>query len=155
MDAKEQEAKVTLRQHLIQAHEFRGDQLVSSSPNHALSEFTTAIELLLSVASNPKASPVQRTRCRTACKHLMERAETLKRHIQLTQQIKVKDPVMKPPPLPLVRKRTSRVLPQSETKLSVKEETILLKSSKINGGIFPPLKPATTPVVVDTAEPFT
>jgi hypothetical protein len=40
-------------------------------------------------------------------------------------------------------------------KLSVKEETILLKSSKINGGKYPPLKPGTQPVKTESSEPFT
>jgi hypothetical protein len=49
----------------------------------------------------------------------------------------------------------SRIIPQEESKLSIKEETIILKSSKINGGIFPPLKCGTTPVIPDTDELFT
>jgi hypothetical protein len=47
------------------------------------------------------------------------------------------------------------MIPQVEPKLSVKEETILLKSSKINGGIFPPLKLGTAPVIPETTESFT
>ena len=75
----------------------------------------------------------------------MTRAETLKRRIQ--------SPARRQSTLD---RRSSKALPvQPEEKLSVKEETILLKSSKINGGKYPPLKPRTQPVVQESGELFT
>jgi hypothetical protein len=90
-----------------------------------LSEYTTAIELYLKVASNLKVPAPQRIRCRTACETLITKAERLKRQTKAP-----------------------------EDKLSIKEETILLKSSKINGGKYPPLKRGTSPVI-DGVDEFT
>ena len=126
-------------------HEQRGDALLASSPTQALNQYITAIELFLAVASNTSAPKPQSARCRTACKNLMIRAESLKRQI--------KEPTRRQSNLD---RRSSKVLShQPEEKLSVKEETILLKSSKIDGGKHPPLKPGTVPFINESGELFT
>lgn len=144
MEQKERDAKVDSSYLMIlnQAHELRGDKLVTTELASALKEYTSAIELYLTVASNSNVPFAQRTRCQTACRNLMTRAEKLKQ--QISAQSKTQHSAQKP-----------RTVADSEERLSVKEETILLKSSKINNGKYPPLKPGTHPIVTDSAELFT
>jgi hypothetical protein len=121
----------------MQDHERQGNDLIATSPTQALVEYTTAIELFLQIASNNKAPSVQRTRCRAACELLFTKAESLKRQISTQPSLKLQQQ------------------PIQLDKPSIKEETILLKSSRINGGKYPPLKAGTQPVIVESSEPFT
>jgi uncharacterized protein YaaR (DUF327 family) len=132
----------------------RGDQLVVSSPAQALKEYTTAIEAFLAIASDKLAPAAQRSRCRAACEQLMTKAEKLKREIsERNEKLSRRQSAARSS---IYRKRTSRyVAPIYEEKLSIKEETILLKSSKINGGKYPPLKSGVTPIIPHTTEVFT
>ena len=88
---------------------------------------------------------IQRTRCRAACKLLITKAESLKRQVSTQPSTKSKGQDIP----------RRNVQPKQLEELSIKEETILLKSSKINGGKFPPLKPGTQPVKTESSEPFT
>ncbi len=146
MDSKEREAKVACPFPspnalitYIQTHDVRGDQLASSAPSEALTEFTTAIELYLYIISSPSSSATQKSRCRSLCRDLIAKAERLKRWISQNGASTKKSTV------PGSQNRV--LMASSEEKLSVKEQTILLKSSKINGGKYPPLSPGTKPVV--------
>lgn len=144
MDSKEREAKVAYPfpspNTLVsdkQTHDVRGDQLAPSAPSEALTEYTTAIELYLSVISSPSSSATQKSRCRSLCRDLFTKTERLKRGINQKGATTKKSPV----PGSQIR------IPASSETLSVKEQTLLLKSSKINGGKYPPLNPGTRPVV--------
>jgi hypothetical protein len=123
-----------------QSHVLQGDRLLSTSPSQALKEYTSAIELYLALASTSTLPTATRTRCRSACEALITKAEALKR-----QQSQL--------PIPQsVSRKSAPIVRAGEEKLSVREETILLKSSKINGGKFPPSKGL--PSVTDEAGEF-
>src|SRR5271154_548029 len=111
-----------------QNHVLQGDRLLSTSPSQALKEYTSAIELYLALASTSTLPTATRTRSRSACEALITKAEALKRR---QSQLPVPQSVSRKP-APTVQ--------AGEEKLSIREETILLKSSKINGGKFPPSK---------------
>src|SRR5277367_3088083 len=112
----------------MQNHVLQADRLLSTSPAQALKEYTSAIEIYLTLASTSTLPTATRTRCRSACETLITKAEALKRR---QSQLPVTHTVARTP--------VPNVAGEDE-KLSVREETILLKSSKINGGKYPPSK---------------
>ena len=133
----------------------QGDKLAAKDASaDALSEYTKAIELFLSVASNAKAPSSQRARCRSACESLITKAEGLKKQISTRRESLKKAHARQS-----LKRRTFEKPIEFPIlcgdKLSTKEETILLRSSKINGGKYPPLPPGTKPVIEDNSEPFT
>lgn len=83
----------------------------------------------------------------------MAKAEKLKREISENEKLTRRRSSLRSS---VYKKRSSRYIPpQIEEKLSIKEETILLKSSRINGGKYPPLKSGMNPVIQQTTEVFT
>ena len=106
-------------------------------------EYTRALELFLSVAVNDHLPAQQRERCRIAFGALMTKAENLKKQIKASQSSS-SDPTSS---IEASDSPSKRCYNQEWKDLSIKEQTILLKSSKINYAKYPPLMPDTQPAV--------
>ena len=130
-----------------QFHQQQAEALSSTSPAEALTHYTTAIELYLKIASNTNAPAPQRNRCRSACQALITKAEAVKKRPKEQFPTSPASPRSIGP----ARKRGPVLV---GGKLSVKEETILLKSSRINGGKYPPLQPGSVPVTTRPEQDF-
>lgn len=129
-----------------QSHQSRAEALVASSPAQALTHYTTAIEALLRIVASPASSPAQRTRARTTAQTLIHTAEALKKQLE-----QAKEEPTSPRSIGPARKGGPVLV---GGKLSVKEETLLLKSSRINGGKFPPLPVGGTPNTTPPEDEF-
>jgi hypothetical protein len=120
-----------------QSHQSRAEALLASSPSQALTHYTSAIDALLRIVASPASSPAQRTRARTTAQTLIHTAEALKKRLEQQREEPTSPRSIGP------ARKGGPVLVGG--KLSVKEETLLLKSSRINGGKFPPLPAGAMP----------
>jgi len=120
-----------------QAAEARADALHNAGdPKPALDSCIRAAELYIQ-ARHEAATPAERDALERRCADVLAKAERWKAAARSTSDAGTKTTHAASPPPYTPKKRPP---PESTSKLSVKEETLLLRSSKINGGIYPPWK---------------
>lgn len=104
----------------------------------ALKASIEAVEYCIK-AQQQTQKATEKRRLRQKCEELMVKAENIKKLKKSNDRVGPSNP-QPPHEGPQKKAEISRTPPISLAKLTVKEETLLLKSSRVNNNIFPPWK---------------